>query len=593
MAGFIAVCAPPSHKPDQSKFRMSLQAGARDSGLHSSTFTSGSLALGVWRRHEGEFPESGMIFEGENRVVAWIGQTIDDAGDSTNRTIDSVLRAGFEEIKSAINGPFALVEWSTESSELRLITDRHRHYPIYVYQSDGLIAASTELHCLFPWLRSRSLDLSAVDLLLRSGELIDRMTLVSGIDLLPPGTVLRVHEGKVSERRYWKMRHDGRTSKGFKEVSSQLAEALRRSVRRIEAAAPNLGITLSGGLDSRIILDLCRQPERVPSFTWGLDGCRDIDCARHFAASVGSPHTIRQWVPEHFPPLWENGVRITAGSFGVESMYMLPFVDLLASNCSTVLNGLAGDAILGGNFIKYAWLREPSLAKLAYLVWRWRVTPDEEQLVDSLMPGSSGIESRGRWVSSISMIDNATPLERVHDWLYENRVFRNTNSGTMLLRSRVESHSPFFDNDFVDLVTTVNQSFKFKHRLYLEVMNNVAPRAASVPWQRTALAPRLGFTANFLAMGYHRVLTRLGQEIGFNPFPHLPVADPAGWFRSGWRSPAESILLDSRTLERGVFCPDGLSSMLSAHASGRNFSRQIGVAIAVELFARQLHTEGL
>lgn len=134
----------------------------------------------------------------------------------------------------------------------------------------------------------------------------------------------------------------------------------------------------------------------------------------------------------------------------------------------------------------------------------------------------------------------------------------------------------------------MRQEHKFKHRLYLEVMKRAAPRAASVTWQRTNIAPAWGYRANVASMAFHKVATKACAVIGVKPFKSLAVADPAGWFRGAWRHQAEDTILSDRTLQRGLLNADAVSALWNAHQSGHDHTRQLGVLIAVELFARQV-----
>ena len=551
---------------------------------------SGRVALGAWRRNGGEFPRSGTISPYAGTQVAWIGQCVEDSGDATGQAISLMAADKFDDsLVATLNGPFAAVAFRERPFEVRVVTDRHRHYPVYVHRGSKVVVASTEMRCVVPWLERVALDRDSVDMLLRCGELIDRMTMLEGVEMLTPGTVLSDFGRGPTDRRYWSMRHDGSRGGNLGATAEHLAKRIKTAVRRIQAVTPRLGVTLSGGLDSRMILDLCERPEGVPSFTWGLPGCRDIVCASKFAALVKSPHTVKHWDPEAFPPLWPRGVDLTAGSYGVESMYMLPFVPLLASACDVVLNGLAGDAILGGNFLKYSWLGERDVMRLGRVVWRWRVSEGEDRLVDQLTGRGPGDTAAGeRWTVSIASRKGARPVERLNDWLYENRVFRNTSCGTMLLRAGVESHAPFFDRDFIDSVIAVRQEHKFKHRLYLEVMRRAAPQAASVTWQRTNIAPARGYLANLAAMAFHRAATQACAPFGFNPFRSLAVADTGGWLRGPWRRNVDEILFNNQTLDRGLVNPDVARQMWNSHLNGADHTRQLGVLIAIEFFARQM-----
>ena len=547
---------------------------------------SGRFAVGAWRRDSGEFPQSGTLASIKGAKAAWVGQCVEDSGDVTEHAISQVAEHPFNGLAVAgLNGAFAAAVVRTDPFDVQVLTDRHRHYPVYVHRGQHFLVASTEIRCLVPWLGQVEINRDAVDLLLRCGELIDRQTLLKDVEMLPSGSVLSDSGRGADDRRYWSMGSDGRETLSSSAIA--LAATLTASVRRLEAVSPRMGITLSGGLDSRILLDLCRHPEHVPSFTWGLPGCRDIECATEFARLIKSPQTVRHWEPEAFPPLWARGVDLTGGSCGIESMYMLPFVPLLASKCDVVFNGLAGDVILGGNWLKHAWLGESSIEQLGQAVWRWRVPEEHDRLVDRLTRRRSGPSaSRERWVASIAAREGARPVERLNDWFLENRIFRTTNCGTMLLRGGVESHSPFFDRDFIDSLMHVQQDHKFKHRLYLEVMNRAAPRAASVTWQRTNVRPARGYYANLAAMACQSLGTRIARPLGLHPFSDLQVADPAGWLRGPWRSAAADIVLGRTFAERDLVDANVVREIFAAHMNGGDHSRQISVLIAIELFCR-------
>ena len=590
MAGFLVAWTQDGLAVDPVMWSKACARAVR-AGEVAQSYQAPGCAVLAWHRSAGEFPHSGKLHSFAGKQVAWVGQCLDDAGEASREAISMLASQPWrDEAVAHLNGAFAAVVVGAAPQSVQVITDRYRHYPVYVWKGARLVVASTDLFCLLPFMSAKAMNMDAVDMLLRCGELIDRMTLLQGVDLLPPGTLIESStvSPALHERRYWAMRHDGSRAGSLEATADDLAQRLTTAVRRVEVVTPRLGITLSGGLDSRIILDLCRQPERVPSFTWGLPECRDIACATQYARLVGSPHTVKHWEPEAFPPLWSQGVSLTAGAFGIESMHMMPFIGLLATHCDVVLNGLAGDAILGGNFMKYDWLAEADIAALGRSVWRWRVSEAEDRLVDGLRVARVGGASAGQqWAQSIAAREGARPIERVNDWLYENRVFRNTNSGTMLLRSGVESQSPFFDRDFLDAVIAVKQEHKFKHRLYLEVMQRAAPRAASVTWQRTQIPPAWGYRANFAAMALHRVVGKLAAPWGWDPFKALKVADPAGWLRGPWRNAVQSILFSQQARQRGWWDADAAQALWQAHLDGANHTRQLGAMVAIELFAQQ------
>ena len=71
----------------------------------------------------------------------------------------------------------------------------------------------------------------------------------------------------------------------------------------------------------------------------------------------------------------------------------------------------------------------------------------------------------------------------------------------------------------------------------------------------------------------------------------VPVGE---WFRDTLAPFTEAVLLDARTVERGLFRPEVVRRMLDEHQSGHaNHTREIRALIAVELWARTfLDTKG-
>lgn len=588
MAGWLVVWSRDGSPIDPGRWDRAIRA-AEQYGERVTSHKNDSIRTAVWRRETGEFPHNGTSHAPRAACrVAWVGQCLSDFGEVTQECIHAIAdKTVPDQTVAGFNGAFAAAVVHDAPSCVTLWTDRHRHYPVYLHRGKQWWAASTEMRCVVPWLERPKLNLNAVDLFMRCGELIDRMTPLEEIEVLPGGVRLCDRGGEVEEHRYWRFEFKIAPSQRFDACARDLGKRLKTALRRVEAARLRLAVPLSGGLDSRLLLGLCENPCRIPSFTWGTADCRDVRFADEFARRIGSPHQVHVWRPADFLPHWAEGADRTAGGMGVHEMFMAPFVRLLADHGDAVLNGLAGDALLGGNFLKRSWLRERSIRALAHQTWRWRVTPEQDNLTTRLlrrdaMPSSA----RELWTASIVAHRDGRPIEVLNEWLFENRVFRFTNCGTMLLRGGIESYAPFFDRDFVDAILRVPLEYRLKHRLYLEVLQRSCPAASVVRWQRTCLPPSWGYAANLTSLALHRGMRMLGTVLGFDPFPRAAVAHVDQWFRAEWRSAAEAVLLSERTLNRGIINPDALRSVWRGHLEGRDFIRTLGCLIGVELFAR-------
>ena len=169
-------------------------------------------------------------------------------------------------------------------------------------------------------------------------------------------------------------------------------------------------------------------------------------------------------------------------------------------------------------------------------------------------------------------------------FLLDNHVRRYTSCGTSLLRWRVESDQPFFDNDFLDLVLRTPHAWRFRHQLYLHMLRTCFPEVAEVRWQRTGLRAGAPRWLLYVSLGIHRLNRyKLLQPL----FRSRQVSSFDGWIRGPLRNYVTGLLNDPRTLDRGLCDPDTLRRAVQDHVdSGLNNSTLLGSLMALELFAR-------
>lgn len=513
------------------------------------------------------------------------GATDNCANDRARRIL--VESAG-DELLRAANGPFAAAVWDERENSLELTTDRYGMYPLYVAQIGGATLFSTQLKALLlPSRPAPTFDPVAVALMVGIGELVGSVTPLAGIRAMPAGTRRTIGANGEESRKYWSFSFE-ETDSAADSTCEQLATDIRLAVSRACIAAPSVGVPLSGGLDSRLLLAATPNPSAVPSFTWGVRGCRDLRYARQIADNLGSTHHAFEYEGDYLAQVAPLGVWITEGQLPCTDMHVLPYVEHVAKHCRMILNGFAGDVVLGGNFTKKPWWKAANRTAAGDALWRWRdgrvAEPYRRAMFGSAQNGCGLQAARDAFLAAFQESPGDTPMSTANAFLFDNRVRRFTSCGTSLMRWHVESESPFFDNDLFDRAARLPSSWRYRHRGYRNLMRRFFPKACKARWQRTGLRPDAPAILFYSSLALHK-LDRI--ELFHPLFRGRAVAHMADWLRGPLRTYVKGILQSDRTSDRGALQPDAVRRVLNDHFScKRDNTGLIGSLLAIENCAR-------
>lgn len=192
-----------------------------------------------------------------------------------------------------LKGMFAFVILDLTSGDLFCARDPLGKKPLFYGTTAQGVAVASEIPALFevPGL-DLSIDPEAVGLfLLRNMRHIpDPKTLYKAIQSLPPGHTLRIEHGQVgAAQRYWQPSLKPQTT-----TPGDILEAFDIAVTRRRVADVEIGVLLSGGVDSTAIVDsLNRQGAKdIRSYAFGLDENDDeLVRARRASKMLGTRHT--------------------------------------------------------------------------------------------------------------------------------------------------------------------------------------------------------------------------------------------------------------------------------------------------------------
>ncbi len=189
-----------------------------------------------------------------------------------------------EDFVDHLIGMFALAIHERESGRVVLARDRLGIKPLYLAEVDGALRFASSLPALVAGGDvDTSIDPVGLHHYLTFHAVVpEPRTILAGVKKLPPATVLVVEaDGRRRERRYWSVAQrrddpalDGRSPDEWLQL---IDEALRRAVDRRMVADVPVGVLLSGGLDSSLIVGLLAEQgqQGLQTFSIGFDAAGD------------------------------------------------------------------------------------------------------------------------------------------------------------------------------------------------------------------------------------------------------------------------------------------------------------------------------
>jgi asparagine synthase (glutamine-hydrolysing) len=261
---------------------------------------------------------------------------------------------------ASIQGAFALA-WFGQDGALHLARDpvgeRSLYYARYRSErGDGWVFASTLRSLLAAGLVPREVDRVGVAEYLSYAYVPGSRTLVEGVRAVLPGEIVRLDRDAVTTTRYW-------APPGENEVLPLSAEDQMRVdlrarleaavLRRLPPADEPVGASLSGGLDSSLVVALAQRlagrPLHTFSISFGPDYPNELQFSSMVAEHCGTRHTIVELPPEaivhHIDDVAAAFDRPIGDPLTVPNALLFREV---TQHVGVLLNGEGGDPCFGG-----------------------------------------------------------------------------------------------------------------------------------------------------------------------------------------------------------------------------------------------------
>jgi asparagine synthase (glutamine-hydrolysing) len=266
---------------------------------------SGSFADGMPVRNEDG--EVALFIAGEEFPDPGLKKALRDRGHQFSDRDSSYLVHRYEDeadFPKGLNGRFHGLVADRRRGTATLFNDRFGLQRLYYHESnDGFYFAPEAKAILKVRPELRSIDPRGLGEFVSCGCVLENRTLFRGVSLLPPGSAWIFRNGSLEARNvYFEPKEwEEQESLDPEEYYRQLQSAFVDNLPRYFNGHERVGMSVTGGLDTRIILAWHKaEPNTLPCYTWGSTyrDHEDVKLARRVAKICQQPYQVITAGPE-------------------------------------------------------------------------------------------------------------------------------------------------------------------------------------------------------------------------------------------------------------------------------------------------------
>jgi len=602
MPGIVGLFSKGPRKQVEADLCRMVESLSHNDFYVTGTWVDDSLGVYVgWVARKGSFSdgmplqnEKGdavLVFSGEDFSEPGTVRRLKDRGHQLQMAGPSYLVHLYEEDPSfpaGLNGRFQGLLTDKTRGTAMLFNDRYGMDRIYYHESKETFYFAAEAKAILairPELR-RS-DPRGLGEFVACGCVLENRTLFEAIYLLPPASAWVFRNGSVErEGAYFQPKEwEDQPTMDPESYYRELREIFSRNLPRYFEGPERIGMSLTGGLDSRMIMAWHKpSPGSLPCYTFG-DGsgfrqCRDVTVAQQVAHACGQSHEIipvgEQFL-SRFPHYAERTVYLTDGCLDLThspDLYLNEKVRMIAP---VRMTGNYGSEVLRRSVAFRPSEPAPGLFRPDFLAHVHAAKDTYAGLLQG-HPVSFAVFRQAPW----------------HHF------------GLLALeQTQLSLRSPYLDNDLVRTSFRAPDS-TLGSDIWLRMIADGDAALHQIPTDRGLYGNRGHFSAaahrailEFLFKAEYRYDSGMPQWVaridhllspfrlerlflGWHKFHHFRV-----WYRDVLSGYVREMLLDQRTLSRPYLDRRKLESIVTGHLKGsQNYTAEIHKLLTLELFHR-------
>jgi asparagine synthase (glutamine-hydrolysing) len=574
---------------------------------HESFYDSGMYSVpemgiyAAWVAHENSFG-TGQPFFNEQRDIALLfsGECFVDSetrtglrqkGHELGQAAGSWLVHLYEEegdrFFEKLNGLFSGLLIDKRQGKAFLFNDRYGVERIYWHETEDALFFASEAKALLRVLPAlRAFDREGVAQFLTFDCTLGQRTLFQGVELLPEASVWSFENGKCQKRKYfspetWESQL-ALTAEAF-QLSFQ--ETFKRILPRYLESDSKIGISLTAGVDSRMIMACLPETEEKPicyTFTGEKRDTLDARLARQVAKACGLEHQILRIGPDFFSDFAshvDRTVYVTDGSLGSLGAH-----EIYLNNRARALSPVRLTGVFGGEILRGVCMFKP-------LHFAHRLVNAE--LAETITSCTA------RWSH-----DGEHPVTFAAFREIPDKRFATPAAS----RSQTCFRTPYLDNEIVALAYQAPETVRTSSDFTLSLIKENNPSLSKIPTDmggmgaanRLAAASRRIFSTGVCKLDYLRqqglphslsrlnpLYTQLSSAFGIAGL-HKYLAYRI-WFQRELTAYVDGVLKDARVRRSSLWNPRFLERMASDHATGyKNYVREIDAVLTLDAVERLL-----
>lgn len=522
----------------------------------------------------------------------------ESGGRDPEYVLDCYLTSG-DNCASALKGIFHFVIYDGRTNELKLFSDKFGLQPLYYAILPGGVVFGGEVKSLLQDAEvGTEPDFRSFGDFFHYGQIIGTKTLFKEVKLIEAGSVFSINLSslKVSSKKYWHLNElfvrggDYRLDLPIEDVTDRLMGSIQACSSKREI----LGLSLSGGLDSRgILAGLGGSTKGLSTYTLGLRGCADQKLAEMMARAAETSHEFIEIENDYlsdFIGMAKSMIRISDGMYHPhESTEMIALEYFKRAKFKILLRGHGGEIAKAA--LAYPVMVTPQVYScssreiLNHIYGITNLVKRDIDVAKLFSPQICHTISESPFKSLEEACGNAAetmaPADVCIYYYISQHIRRQVVSSLDIFRTQVEIRMPYVDEEFLRGLLQLPLKYRNSGEIHYALIKKYMPDLIKIPNSNTGAPLDAGPVKLFIMDKINSALKRIGVS-GFRHYNEFQK-----WHRESFRECSRKIIFSDITRDRGIYNLDYLDILFDLHMTGKkDYGHLIGTIVGLELWFR-------